>query len=599
MCHILKLQVTIFVFVISTCIVNASLLEPVVENVVHINASYSTHGVPGTWRKKTIWKPRWVKEWKSAKVMKPTWKKVWSPVLIQEWIPFPKPPPQKWKTKSTPLLQLTVEQDGKLPLWDPMPYPESQQPPPAPAPPGPPGPPNFRNNGQTNCNKHGCDGGPPSTFTHDQISEILGHNRYKKATDISKDSKQTDSASSEIWRSRRQSPFSFLANSPFNIFPQLSQFLVPPKFQAMRSNDVNHHPRPNRPLQPIQNARKPIGRNQAGHTVGQNQIRPPNGQRHPHPPPTVNQPLNHMNKFQAPNNHVRPNNIHGEKQKFDMATSTKLHAVKGQQNSTSLNTGVKSNFIQPAELVGEYHYVTEYEFNTAIKPEPNFEEVKFKPLPSSMWSLSSTVNTSNSGLKDQTVKPEVDHFMSDSKGRPRPIRKDVETSLTNDLADSLVYKHRVTPKPPPGSFTSVFEQEQAITKEIFPLFDNKSKTLPSNDRAQPHKVPSQVHDSSTQASATTPITITGNDLSPPRQETATKSVEKNHEHNEKPNEDGLRPVRLSEEVLLKAIQNGGVLPTDQSATQYYPPITSSSSDFSSTTTSPVYIVTPIYQNKSN
>jgi Domain of unknown function (DUF4816) len=47
----------------------------------------------GVWKKKFVWKPRWVKSWKEKKVYVSVWKKVWGPVEVNEWIPLPKPPP--------------------------------------------------------------------------------------------------------------------------------------------------------------------------------------------------------------------------------------------------------------------------------------------------------------------------------------------------------------------------------------------------------------------------------------------------------------------------------------------------------------------------
>lgn len=86
-----------------------------------MQASHPPTGVPGIWKKKTIWKARWVKEWKTAKVVKPVWKKVWSPVEIREWVPIPKPPPN-WNDSST--LLHPVEEE--IPPWHPMPYPSTE-----------------------------------------------------------------------------------------------------------------------------------------------------------------------------------------------------------------------------------------------------------------------------------------------------------------------------------------------------------------------------------------------------------------------------------------------------------------------------------------
>uniref|UniRef100_A0A9I2Z1T0 Uncharacterized protein n=1 Tax=Anopheles arabiensis TaxID=7173 RepID=A0A9I2Z1T0_ANOAR len=47
----------------------------------------------GFWKKKFIWKPRWVKSWQEKKVYVGVWKRVWGPVQVTEWVPIPKPPP--------------------------------------------------------------------------------------------------------------------------------------------------------------------------------------------------------------------------------------------------------------------------------------------------------------------------------------------------------------------------------------------------------------------------------------------------------------------------------------------------------------------------
>ncbi|XP_053673681.1 uncharacterized protein LOC128723941 [Anopheles nili] len=47
----------------------------------------------GFWKKKLVWKPRWVKSWQEKKVYVGVWKRVWGPVQVNEWVPIPKPPP--------------------------------------------------------------------------------------------------------------------------------------------------------------------------------------------------------------------------------------------------------------------------------------------------------------------------------------------------------------------------------------------------------------------------------------------------------------------------------------------------------------------------
>ncbi|EEB16519.1 conserved hypothetical protein [Pediculus humanus corporis] len=374
--------------------VKASLLDPVVEKVVHINATLSPHGDPGIWKKKTIWKPRWVKEWKSAKVLKPSWRKVWSPVFIKEWVPIPKPPPEDWESKSTPLSPLNLGPDGKIPLWDPMPYPESQQPPPIPESDGfqsgsqpaalpPLIPPNstpfnkdhhhyhhHRNNHQ--CGQSECHDIPVDTFTLEQISKIIGSNRFKKAADYSSPgttqsitdlSKSSDD--SEKWRSRRENSFQFQTGRGFNNnLPNLPPlFLVPPKFLPLPNNNIlnnlNRFTNINRQRQ-VFNGQTPVREN-VSPTGGQlrqwtpifnNQNRIPNN----------NQLQNRPSKLEPVNGNHRQNNNNNNNNNKDL----KSHNRQNSQNGP--------NFIQPAELVGEYHYS---ELNGAV----NGTNLKFKPLP--------------------------------------------------------------------------------------------------------------------------------------------------------------------------------------------------------------------------
>lgn len=84
----------------------------VVFSVRHIKATHPPEAVSGMWKKKMLWKPRWIKEWKSSNVLKPIWRKFWGPVIIREWVPIPKPPPQ-WQT--TPVLpEPTPETSGTV-----------------------------------------------------------------------------------------------------------------------------------------------------------------------------------------------------------------------------------------------------------------------------------------------------------------------------------------------------------------------------------------------------------------------------------------------------------------------------------------------------
>uniref|UniRef100_A0A1B0CYN7 Uncharacterized protein n=1 Tax=Phlebotomus papatasi TaxID=29031 RepID=A0A1B0CYN7_PHLPP len=62
-----------------------------VSNVVHIHAREPWR--EGFWRKKIIWKPRWVKTWQTRKVYVAVWKRVWGPIELKEYVPLPKPPP--------------------------------------------------------------------------------------------------------------------------------------------------------------------------------------------------------------------------------------------------------------------------------------------------------------------------------------------------------------------------------------------------------------------------------------------------------------------------------------------------------------------------
>lgn len=70
-----------------------SLKNYLVFSVVHLQTALPPPETPGIWRKKLIWKARWVKEWRSEKKWHPVWRKVWSPVEIREWLPLPRPPP--------------------------------------------------------------------------------------------------------------------------------------------------------------------------------------------------------------------------------------------------------------------------------------------------------------------------------------------------------------------------------------------------------------------------------------------------------------------------------------------------------------------------
>ncbi|OWR46808.1 uncharacterized protein LOC133318698 [Danaus plexippus] len=47
----------------------------------------------GFWKKKFIWRPRWVKTWQEKKIYIAVWKRMWGPAEIKEWVPVAKPPP--------------------------------------------------------------------------------------------------------------------------------------------------------------------------------------------------------------------------------------------------------------------------------------------------------------------------------------------------------------------------------------------------------------------------------------------------------------------------------------------------------------------------
>ncbi|XP_026500858.1 uncharacterized protein LOC113404230 [Vanessa tameamea] len=59
-------------------------------------SSHHHHESPtfqGFWKKKFIWRPRWVKTWQEKKVYVAVWKRMWGPAEVKEWVPVPKPPP--------------------------------------------------------------------------------------------------------------------------------------------------------------------------------------------------------------------------------------------------------------------------------------------------------------------------------------------------------------------------------------------------------------------------------------------------------------------------------------------------------------------------
>ncbi|XP_063221366.1 uncharacterized protein LOC134530466 [Bacillus rossius redtenbacheri] len=87
----LLIAVIVCAMVILTYALEFKQQEP--TRIVTLADENSTKGV---WKKKVLWKARWVKEWKQEKVWKAMWKKVWGPVEIHEWFPISKPP-QIWK----------------------------------------------------------------------------------------------------------------------------------------------------------------------------------------------------------------------------------------------------------------------------------------------------------------------------------------------------------------------------------------------------------------------------------------------------------------------------------------------------------------------
>lgn len=54
---------------------------------------YESPTFQGFWKKKFIWRPRWVKTWQEKKIYVAVWKRMWGPAVVKEWVPVPKPPP--------------------------------------------------------------------------------------------------------------------------------------------------------------------------------------------------------------------------------------------------------------------------------------------------------------------------------------------------------------------------------------------------------------------------------------------------------------------------------------------------------------------------
>ncbi|CAG4955404.1 unnamed protein product [Colias eurytheme] len=54
---------------------------------------YAPPSLHGFWKKRLVWRPRWVKTWQEKKVYVAVWKHMWSPAHVKEWVPVPQPPP--------------------------------------------------------------------------------------------------------------------------------------------------------------------------------------------------------------------------------------------------------------------------------------------------------------------------------------------------------------------------------------------------------------------------------------------------------------------------------------------------------------------------
>lgn len=334
-------------------------------SVVHKASPPPPSGVSGVWKKKTIWKPRWIKEWKSAKVMKPIWRKIWSPVLIKEWVPVPKPPPN-WDAKSTPLSPVeSTTNNGKLPMWDPMPYPESQQPPPA------------SHAGEQSCDGDECDDDSTKTFTVEQIMEIIGSNRYKKSPEQTEEAESITHLTklppdSDTWRSTRQSSTGVMVeNSATNI----PDYLVPPKSQVLRGKSQNIQQHKNQLLQPSQPYRTmstPITNNQQAQASNQWTPIPNQNKVNTEKNHHVKLP-DHPDKPQPPNFNPRHRpNMTGFDSKPDIFAFQSPVVQPNNQNPHN-----DPHFIQPASLVGEYHY-SEFDFQTNGQ-HPQFNKPNVQP----------------------------------------------------------------------------------------------------------------------------------------------------------------------------------------------------------------------------
>ncbi|CAH0716072.1 unnamed protein product, partial [Brenthis ino] len=68
-----------------------SSVTPAIKRSSHHH--YETPNFQGFWKKKLIWRPRWVKTWQEKKIYVAVWKRMWGPAVVKEWVPVPKPPP--------------------------------------------------------------------------------------------------------------------------------------------------------------------------------------------------------------------------------------------------------------------------------------------------------------------------------------------------------------------------------------------------------------------------------------------------------------------------------------------------------------------------
>ncbi|XP_041987358.1 uncharacterized protein LOC121739099 [Aricia agestis] len=80
--------------------------EPVIERSSHHH--HESPPFQGFWKKRFVWRPRWVKTWQEKKIYVAVWKKMWGPAELKEWVPVPKPPPGWVRHGGVPFIKLGV-----------------------------------------------------------------------------------------------------------------------------------------------------------------------------------------------------------------------------------------------------------------------------------------------------------------------------------------------------------------------------------------------------------------------------------------------------------------------------------------------------------